>query len=259
MTPGALIILFFVSIYLIHKISCFKNYIEQFQNFHSDVNNNPLSNQTIKINDLKYGNYDQMTSDFVKNHSIQSFPLPLPLNEMNQPPENLSQQTIKELDFLLNLSQNANDQQKKSADNYEKNIFDEFITYCHTNKLFYERSYLEQIQNDIKSFCLQLKSLYNRPRPYQLGFYIRKNILPRPIVHSMTPSYPSYSTLLSKTLANVLSYNNPNHSENLHIIAKEVELSRLIGGYNYPSDNQASLQIAAIIKKYIKYLEIPKK
>lgn len=248
------IILFIFCLYLIIK----KFYlIEPFQE--GQILETALSQQVIKINDLKYGQIDQINLNFAQTHSVKSFPLPLPLQEIKAPPTNLSQQTIKELDFILETSKNITDKQKMTIDNYEKDILFEFITYCKQNKLFYDQKYLEQIRDDIKALSLQLKLIYNRPRPHQLGFYIRKNIIPRPIVTSNSPSYPAYSTLLAKTLANVLSYNNPKQANDLHTIAKEVELSRLLGGFNYLSDNKASLQIAAIIKKYIKYLEIPQK
>ncbi len=197
--------------------------------------------------------------DFVKKHKIESFPLPLPLQSIKPPDLNMSEKTSKELDFLIEMTKKASDKQKEVIKKYEENVLGEFIKYCKTNKLFYDQKYLEQIRKDIRAFCYQLKIIYNRPRPYQLGFYMNKLIIPQPPKYSFTPSYPSYRTLLAKTLANVLSYNNPKHASDLHTIAKEVELSRLSGGYNYPSDNTVSLKIAALLKKYIKYLEVPKK
>ena len=245
------IVIFIFCLYLFIYKSQFS--IEQFQT--QEV----LSNQVIKLNDLKYGQVDQITINFAKTHPIKSFPLPLPLQEILPPPLNLSQQTIKELDLLIETTKNVTDKQYLNIESYEKDVLLEFINYCKNNKLFYDQKYLEQVRNDVRALCLQLKLIYNRPRPYQLGYYIRKNIIPRTIITSINPSYPSYKTLLAKTLANVLSYNNPKQSTDLHTIAKEVELSRLLGGFNYPSDNSSSLQIAAIIKKYIKYLEIPQK
>jgi hypothetical protein len=214
------------------------------------------SNQVLDLNDMQYGTIDQVALNFAKNHKITSFPLPLPLQDIKNQKNNLSSETLKEIDFVLEISNKSTDKQKISADKYEKNILNEFIDYCKNNKLFYDTKYLTKIADDIKALCLQLKLIYNRPRPYQLGFYLGKVIVPRPIINSATPSYPSYSTLLSKTLANVISYNNPKQANDLHTIAKDAELSRLIGGFNYPSDNKASLQLAAIIKKYIKYMEI---
>jgi hypothetical protein len=234
-------------------------YIRRLESFQTTEPNLSLyPNQVININDLKYGTLNQIDLDFVQTHQVKSFPLPLPLSEIKNPQLNQSNQTLKELDLISNLSQNATTDQKKTVDQYEKDIFNEFLHYCQNNKLIYSLNYLEQIINDVKLLCYKLKIIYNRPRPYQLGFYLSKKIINRPIVHSFTPSYPSYSTLLSKTLANVLSYNNPAHTYDLNAIAKEIALCRLLGGFNYPSDNAVALEIAAILKNYIKYYEIDK-
>jgi hypothetical protein len=204
--------------------------------------------RVIAIDDLRFGNYTQNDQSFMDNHTIKSFPLPLPLYSLKSPSENLSPETVKELDFVVETAKTAPKEK-------EIEILEEYITFCDQNHLLYNRKYLEQVKNDIKAFSYQLKKIYGRPRPYQLAFYLSKPLAPPPIL-STTPSYPSYSTLLAKTLANVVSYNNPNYSSDLHAIAKEVELSRLFRGVNYPSDNRASLDIALIIKKYIKYFEI---
>ena len=227
---------------------------ESYTNTNTNTNANKITT-AIAVNDLKYGSFNQVDLDLTQNHIIKSFPLPLPLYDLQPSTKNLSVETLKELDFILEMSNGVTNKQKISVDKYEKDIFGEFILYCKTNRLLYDLPYLERVRDDIKCLCYQLKFIYNRPRPYQLGYYVGRLIIPRPVINSSTPSYPSYSTLLSKTLANVLSYNNPGNANDLQTIAKEVELSRLLGGFNYPSDNKASIEIASIVKKYIKYYE----
>ncbi len=208
----------------------------------------------ISINELKFGFLNQDDKDFLNMHQIKAFPLPLPLQNIKNPTTNLSKETLKEIDFLVEISDKITEKQKQSIEKYEKDTFNEFIKYCKINKLYYDFEYLQGIRDDIKALVYQLKEIYNRPRPYQLGFYLEKKIYCRQS-NSFTPSYPSYRTLLSKTLANIISYNNPKFANNLHTLAKEVELSRLLGGYNYPSDNAVSLDISNILKDHIKYSE----
>lgn len=210
---------------------------------------------SININSIAFGSLDLINYDFVKNYKVKLFPLPLPLQNIKKPYMNDDQLTTKELYLVLNTSKDINDKQKQSVIKYENSVPEVFINYCRLHKLIYNENYINQVVNDIKFLSYQLKMIYNRPRPYQLGYYLNIPIRPLSIIHSNTPSYPSYSTLLAKILAYCLSYNNPSNEKNLHNIAKEVELSRLLGGYNYPSDNEASLTIAEIVKKYIKYFE----
>lgn len=209
----------------------------------------------IKINELKFGVCDSNTIDFINTHKVKLFPLPLPLHDMKLPTKNNDIETLKELHMVMETSKNISTKQKQSVIKYENDTLEAFTNYCKNHKLIFSEIYLKQMADDIKFLCYQLKLIYNRPRPYQLGFYVNIPIIPLPIINSYTPSYPSYSTLLSKILAYCISYNNPNEDKNLHNMAKEVELSRLLGGYNYPSDNSTSLFIADILKKYIKYYE----
>lgn len=211
-----------------------------------------FSESFIDIDQIKYGKMNTKDREFAQNHEIKSFPLPLPLNDIKPHPINSGKLTHKEIDFIIALTQKATKSQIAATDKYEGNILQEFLKYCKKNKLNYNTKYLQKLRDDIKAFCYQLKNIYNRPRPHQLAVVYGKHISCRPIIRSETPSYPSYSTLLSKTLASVITHNNPKHENDLHMIAKEVELSRLSGGFNYPSDNQVSLKIAEILKKYVK-------
>lgn len=240
---------FIVCIIVVLVLSKQKRHFENFQD---------IKVGSFSINNLKCTTFDQIQQNIINTYKISLFPLPLPLDTIKSPPPNLSIVVGKEIAFVEEMSKGISDEQKQAIDKYEKSVLNEFINYCKNGGLLYDKKYLQNVTNDINSLSLQLKSIYQRPRPYQLAYYMGKTIIPRPIIHAYTPSYPSYSTLLAKTLANVLTYNNPTHATNLHAIAKEIELSRIMGGFNYSSDNQASLQIAAIIKKYIKYFEITK-
>jgi hypothetical protein len=207
------------------------------------------------IDDLKWGQLNQIDSNLIRNHQILLFKLPLPLNQIQPPPKNSNPDVRRELTLVREMSQGLTQPQKESILKLQTSVVDQFTNYCQSQKLLFNRSYLNQVSKDIKCLTLQLKGYFNRPRPYQLSYYLHQNVLPLPMAGSDSPSYPSFRTLEAKTLANVISYNNPDHATQLHAIAKQVELSRLMGGYNYPSDNRASLEIALILKKAMKYWE----
>ncbi len=207
------------------------------------------------INDLKWGNLNRNDSDFIRQHQIWLFKLPLPLREVKAPMQNSDPDVLRELTLVREMSQGLTQVQKDSIRRFQTSVVDEFISYCQTQKLLFDREYLQQVSNDVRCLCYQIKAYFNRPRPYQLAYYLKQNLLPMPATGSDSPSYPSFRTLEAKTLANVISYNNPSFANQLHALAKQVELSRLMGGYNYPSDNRASLEIALILKKAMKFWE----
>ena len=207
---------------------------------------------SINIDKLKFG---KMTTNQkqLKNRIIKSFPLPLPLGTLPEP-EPLSK-LDKELRYLSKLTlTEATKQQKKDSIAYSGNTLSHFIKFAGKHGLTYSDSHLKQISDDLDSFGIRMKYMYSRPRPKQHSFLTGIPIETQG--HTRTPSYPSMDTLKARVFADQLTYNNPTFKDKLDGLATKIELSRLFGGFNYPSDNKAALAIAKAIKPRIKYLEI---
>ncbi len=208
-----------------------------------------ISKETFAI-DLDKVQYGTITKKEQKlsNRKIVNFKLPLPMSTISPPLLNSAKETKAELDYIIKL--------KRPEKIPDFDIYKTYLKYAGENGLIYDEEHLKSISDDIDTFGLKLKYIYNRPRPYQLAFLYQKPF------HSteklFSPSYPSTSTLKANVLTNVLSYNNPKHKTKLNAIAKKVELSRLLNGYNYPSDNEIAIKISDILKDRIKYLEIKK-
>ena len=187
-----------------------------------------------------YGSIDQMTDQWLRKHTIRTFKLPLNLSKMTVPSNNEEEiKLLKDLTATL-----PTRQQTESIIKYEKyGVVPTFVQYCKKNGLKYKADQLRQIDLDIKKLTLQLKQIYNRQRPFQVG------IKPYQMIDCHTPSYPSYRTCSAFVLADYLTKNNGRHKNDLQTIAKEVEMSRIIGGYNYPSDTEASRYVADIVSK----------
>jgi hypothetical protein len=183
-----------------------------------------------------------------KNRIIEMLQLPLPLSTFEGPPKNSSDITRKELQYIAGLSKDSH------AALAKKGTLGYFIEFAGKNGLLYDNTHLRKVAKDVMTLSYLVKSYYNRPRPYQLGFLYGHNISP---VHvARTSSYPCERTLLAKVLALQLSYNNPEYAEKLHAMAKGIELSRYYAGLNYPSDTVASLRIADALRDKMKYLEV---
>lgn len=210
--------------------------------------------QKISIDDIKFN--DTVETGWQKRTKISSFPLPVPLETIEQPPKNSDPEVKKEIKFLhkLTVKERTKDQQSFARSINQKDaVVNLFINYCGKNGLIYDEKHLRSLSYDLETYCIRVKNLYRRPRPQQLAaiFQIPIDVLGL----SKSSSYPACPTFVSKVLAHVISYNNPSKAEVLHGLAKKIELSRLYGGYNYPSDNLVSLKMADVFHKYVKHLE----
>ena len=206
----------------------------------------------LDINSLVYSQREH--SPHIKNRVIKTFSLPLPLDTFPRPDTNDSQKVLKELTYLAQLTRDPNPDKLKLANRIEKEgVLKYFLWFAGSKGLVYDEGHLTQVAKDTETLAYLMKSNYNRPRPYQLGFLLGKHV--NPIRNARTSSYPCEHTLCAKVLAYQLSYNNPKYKDLLHAIAKKIELSRYYGGMNFPSDTIAALRLADILRNKIKYLE----
>lgn len=207
----------------------------------------------VDVDHIEYGAPTAEITTLTKRQ-ITSFPTPLPLSNVTPPPKNSSQTTITELKYLSGLT--PTDEQKQFATTLLKRdaVVNMFIKYAGENGLTYSDELLRKANTDVETFSLQLKLVYNRPRPSQLAFVhqVNLNIIGNPT----SPSYPSTETMQARVLQGLLVYNNPKAADQLAAIAKKIELAQLYGGLTFPSDNSAANQIADVILKHIKYLEL---
>jgi len=208
---------------------------------------------SIDIDHLTYSDKEQHPEK--KNRPIYTFPLPLPLNSISGPRKNSSKVVAKELDYLVQLTNQKNIGEKKALSmQIEKNgSLTYFLNFAGSNGLIYDKDHLTKIAKDVETLAFLMKSYYNRPRPYQLGFLLGKNI--NPVLMANSSSFPCEHSMISKALAHQLSYNNPKFKDQLHSIAKRIELSRYYSGLNFPSDTVASLKVAEILRNKMQYLE----
>jgi hypothetical protein len=208
------------------------------------------STDVVTVDSLLYDTKEHHPT--LKNRPIKSFRLPLPLEDFPAPRKNSSLQ--KELKYLAQLNAGTVTEQRDLALAIERNgTLRYFIDYAGRNGLMYDEGHLKRVSDDVTTLAYLLKSYYNRPRPYQLGFLLGYNIIP--VTMADSSSYPCEHTLVSKVLAYQLAYNNPRFAKQVHALAKRIELSRYYGGLNFPSDTVASIKVAKVLKKNIKYLE----
>jgi hypothetical protein len=113
-------------------------------------------------------------------------------------------------------------------------------------KIPYDNDYIEYlgtIVDDLGALVVQLKSHYQRPRPFQVAYYTQQSLNPYETISGQSPSYPSGHAIQALFIFNVIAYHYEDRKEELLKLAKQVADSRIILGIHYPSDNYFGFEI----------------
>jgi acid phosphatase (class A) len=221
---------------------------------------------TIKYPPSEYGNsivYLLVKSYYLSESQVKS------LSESVQFPANSSDQVRKELDYLLDLQNKRTPEQVTRVEflgnigywpsinlipahpAYEQNLKDLFFegsalmgeninarNFPKISKL------LQGIMQDMRVVEFTVKYKLLRPRPYHLE--------PRlaPLARINSPSFTSGHTLWAFLQAFTWSQVVPEKQKNFIALAEELRRSREIMGIHFPSDNEASRQLAYNMLQY---------
>ena len=160
----------------------------------------------------------------------------------NQPPPNdNSEETKKEIDFINKIELNKRFVQKK--DNIIKN-FDEFLK---SNGID-EEKLIERVQQDTRIIILDLKNFYKRPRPFRLD-----SKLYDPMLKSTEGfAYPSGHSTQSNLICLVLSHKYPRFKTELKKIKDDIVYSRQMANAHYPSDIKFGEKLAKSLFNHLK-------
>ena len=104
---------------------------------------------------------------------------------------------------------------------------------------------------DVLPLITKLKYHFQRPRPFQLAYYLGVRLYPNFSHFVSSPSYPSGHCVMGAVLTEVLAtqYSSvfPDLPEVMRKFCAEVMESRLYMGVHYPSDNRFALQVSQAI------------
>lgn len=185
------------------------------------------------------------------------------LRESVKFPANSSDQTRKELDYLLELQGKRTPEQTKRVEflgnigfwpqvnlipdhnSYQQNLKDLFfegrelmgdkVTAENFPKL---SKLLAGVMQDTRVMEFNIKYTLFRPRPYHLESRLE------PLTKINSPSFASGHTLWAFIQAYTWSEVVPEKQKEFIALAEEIRRSREIMGIHYPSDNEASRQVA---------------
>ena len=167
---------------------------------------------------------------------------------LSEQPSNTSKQTLSELELISNSTFNRTDQQVELVNTIDQDPDSYFIKLTQEYKVEYPTESIKEFYSIIKPVLLNIKGIFNRPRPAQLAKYY--NIPIKVIVTDThhTASYPSGHTVYSCLISKILKHHYPKIDQRkLDILVSNTAKARVLQGVHFPSDNKASLLLTEVL------------
>jgi acid phosphatase (class A) len=243
-----------------HKLEAVTDHYKTLQQLNAASSQSRAWMDTIKCSAKEYGN--SIVYLLVRPYYLSDTELKA-LSESIKYPANSSDQTRKELDYLLEL------QNKRTADETKRveflgnigywpsvNVIHSHPSYDQNLKdLFFEArelmgeninaknfprisALLQGVMQDMRVMEFTIKYKHLRPRPYHLEPSLQ------PLARMSSPSYVSGHTLWAFVQAFTWGEIIPEKRKEFITLAEEIRRSREIMGIHYPSDNEAARQVA---------------
>lgn len=174
-------------------------------------------------------------------------------NILPAPPSNTSKQTLTELEVVSKATLNRSKKDIELVHTVDQDPDRYFVDLVKEYKVEYPIDSIKEFYDIIKPILLNVKGIWNRPRPAQLAEYY--NIPIEVIVTDThyTASYPSGHTVYSSLIARILKHHYPAIDQRkLDILVGNTAKARVLQGVHFPSDNQASIQLTKFLFNKLK-------
>ena len=191
------------------------------------------------INEGKSKENDIPEDNLFKDFSLSSF-------KKIQPPENDSEETKKELDYLKSIDVDKRFVQEKD------DILGNFTKFLDDKGVSYNKDLLNNIKSDSVEVIQTLKKHFKRPRPFKLDDKFKD-----PDMKSTRGyAYPSGHSTQSNLLCLVLSKFYPKYEKDFKKIVKDIVYSRQMAKAHYPSDIKMGKKLAKSMFEYLNDKEL---
>mgnify|MGYP006283237571 CR=1 FL=1 len=162
-------------------------------------------------------------------------------------PTNDSNLVAKELkEIQKSMEENANNKTFLAMD---RNIETYLLSAFEKMKIPMNQQLLGEITGEVGTIIMRLKHHYQRPRPFQLGWYHKIPIMPIASLGAQSPSYPSGHAGQSRFLCLVLGELFPEKKKMLIDLSDYIALSRIGIGVHFSSDNAFGQAISEYLFK----------
>jgi hypothetical protein len=162
-------------------------------------------------------------------------------------PQNSSLTTQKELVDLVDLMSKTTPEELLFAQRAEEDYLLLWEEFLQKHQIPVSRTVLEHIEKQAEPLLFHLKDIINRPRPYQLAYYLGIKLYPLIHTDASSASYPSGHSLNAHLIAEIMAQKYPQLASEIRSFGDKIAFSREQVGVHYPSDGAISEKIAHII------------
>ena len=200
----------------------------------------------MNLDDVKYGNPTKEHDDKVKadragilksaieagiiKDVLENHPFPL----------NSSDETKNELEYLVELTEDADEDDIRFCKLMETNHYDFFVIVGKDLGLNVSKQEILKWVGDIDPLTFYLKDKFNRPRPYQLAKELGLELHPITATDANSAAYPSGHTMDFLIILYHFGKMKPELAEELDEFYHDIKRVRELSGLHYPSDRKVS-------------------
>ena len=171
---------------------------------------------------------------------------------LSDPFPNTSEETIKELKYLANLTKNLTYEQKALVELVDKEPLDLFHPLLKKHGLRLDVEKFNKIWAITEPVVMNLKAKYNRVRPQHLAPFFGLEVKVKESETHHTGAYPSGHTTYAAMAALMLSDLYPDLSDQFFQKIGMAGYARNLQGVHYPSDNRAAMVLSGAIWENIR-------
>lgn len=155
-------------------------------------------------------------------------------------PANSSQETKKEIEYLVSVTKNLSKDQKRFCELMENNHYDLFVIVAKKLGISVTKNQILKWVGDIDPIIFYLKDKFNRPRPYQLAKEMGLNLYPVIRTDANSAAYPSGHTMDFLVILYHFGKLKPESIKILNNFYQKIKNVRELSGVHYPSDKKVS-------------------
>lgn len=174
-------------------------------------------------------------------------------NLLEKPPANDSEQTLKELQELSDITNNIDNNDKKLIQIVDDDPVTFFLPVMKQYNLEFPRKEFDELYKPVYDLVKIIKIYYNRPRPYQLAKKLNIKINVITTKTHQTPAYPSghtaYAALAKELILHKYSQQLPYNK--IDRVVRLVGEARMKQGIHYRSDVIAGEKLISLIFPYL--------
>lgn len=210
----------------------------------------------MNLDDLKYGNQPVELEDKIKKDRAGVLKAAIEAGIIkdvltNHPfPPNSSEETKNELEYLVEITKEADEDDVRFCKLIENNHYDFFVIVAKKLGLDVSKEQILKWVGDVDPITFYTKDVFNRPRPYQLAKELGLDLHPIITTDANSAAYPSGHTMDFLVILYHFGKMKPDAAAEIDDFYHQIKRARELSGLHYPSDRKIS---EYIFKQLVKH------